>query len=1709
MPARIPSSHPIDPLDALVAHVCDSLIEPLQEEPSSLGRSVFARRLREAILNPALSAGERVIIEQLSLSSPPSEVDRLLTLRVKTALAQACEATGLGRSEAARRFLDSVVVARGEGEVEGRKSASAEGADSLFTWTRTIAEESLPAGATPHVFTNRGGQIELERTLDAWAADHSSTLGDSVSAPAALFELTDALQAIEGHMLKSAPEASKNTLETVARGEDLIGKTLKGKYLITGRLGKGGFGTVYQAVDLGFAEELGEQSGARVAIKVLNSNIQGSQKAIRSFQEEAQRLTLLSHPNIVQWMTFDRTAEGIYYFVMEFLEGRELADVLKDEKQLEPMRVGKIMLDVLAALRCAHEVPEGRALLHLDLKPQNIFILGAPEQGAETAKVIDFGIGQNVSNELADIGRVVVDEDDPNEDLLEQTLFPAGGDSKDGRGLTPEIRFLQRAMAIAGARAGAAPSVDGPVRRARGGTVLYSSPEQCKHLRRDLDIETLDGRSDIYSLGVVGFKALTGTYPFARKATSLKDAYRQHLMEAPRKVRDVRPKVPRRLAAVVDRCLEKDRERRFQSASEARVALEKAMQPLVSTSFLIAVPILLLSLLAMVLHTFLKAPEFQQVGDVSIWRYSRSDPDAEPSKDLVSSFTFDNVLGLANDNLGSRAVLKAGGAPPPAGSPLLMEGDSPKDPEAKPLRDVTLVSDGNGGFEFRVMDGAELPRTDVFIRWPESHVVSLPFRLATVGPLGTARTNFRLVPPGARPSAAAGIDLQAGEPRLVWGGTSHRIVAEVLGAGPTVSRAGIVDTRSAGVERLEPVVNPLDFTVALRVDQVDVAEAGVTRSSFTVALEDRAGRRMRVGEPVELVLTNEPSTIDPDSVHLFRLAPSGKPRLEPVPLNLEEGDLRSTRVHLNNEVDRIELSGRFRKAAWGRSIRLGLKGLGEDQFETFEDGRFSFVVPVDALLGARAARPRAGMTFTAILEVVDSGLLPSDQGGDRRLANVTFVSLSDDSPLAIVDSGGRHQGLGTEKVTYVPPGAATLMIERSSPESVFGLYRVAPESGMEELLGAVSGAAPRVARQIAFQLSSAAPGTEALVLRQFERRGLAARRPGSPAGAEDVGDEPWMTSLRSNELPAPILTIPIELQVLRELGVEFCGFETARETRLLDARVTADLLPDLVLRLDEPDSLDRVVVEVELRGGPVRIERFSAAEIEGAGIEVARRNGAWVLGPDLWARTMLQNAEWEDGEYRLTVRLRDLAGHTEVRECARFSVAARNPRMSPLELETGAFEVVRVSCTVADANGVEWPPTANLEVDGTAFPLHLMSPVDHTADSRSERLVFELPLERAWSRKEAKVTVAASKRGDPQKRTTREVSLAIGRVMPSLPSRLEPGGDLKGGAMRLIRGPSHVDGYVFAEGGAKPGDELWGRFRRTGAPYLTENRSYLSYLQAQATFFKSEGQILIESDDLADYYLDETEVTVAQFLEFVESASGYGDLQNWPFLGSLGSETAAERLRAGRERWLGLRQVSRREKTPVSGVLWEEAMAYARWAGKRLPTLLEWEYAVRGEEGRIFATRQSPRSDGARAFLTEAGEFCEVDDPAYASPDGIFHLCGNVAEWTQTPMWKEQGMLLFKSNDSTFCADLVNGGVKTEELVRKFPADRGGVYGSEGPLFFVVGAGWPPSGGKWEAYGLTMAPHDFRTVDRLQLTDSWRRTPAAPRVGFRCAKSTD
>jgi serine/threonine protein kinase len=163
-----------------------------------------------------------------------------------------------------------------------------------------------------------------------------------------------------------------------------LGQIIDGRYRIRRRIGEGGMGTVYAAEHV--------EIGKSVAMKILHPQYSGDEQLVERFRREAQAASRVGHPNIIDVTDFGTTEDDCAYFVMELLDGMDLADVLAREHRLGPERAVRIAVQVCRALQAAHEV----GIIHRDLKPENIFLV-ARDGETDFVKVLDFGIAQNLA----------------------------------------------------------------------------------------------------------------------------------------------------------------------------------------------------------------------------------------------------------------------------------------------------------------------------------------------------------------------------------------------------------------------------------------------------------------------------------------------------------------------------------------------------------------------------------------------------------------------------------------------------------------------------------------------------------------------------------------------------------------------------------------------------------------------------------------------------------------------------------------------------------------------------------------------------------------------------------------------------------------------------------------------------------------------------------------------------------------------------------------------------------------------------------------------------------------------------------------------------------------------------------------------------------------------------------------------------------------
>lgn len=172
--------------------------------------------------------------------------------------------------------------------------------------------------------------------------------------------------------------------------DPFIGKVLRDTYVIQERVGGGGMGTVYRASHL--------KLGAPVAVKILKRSLRVDATLVQRFYREARAASHLRHPNVISVTDFGETDGGTLFMVMEYVHGRNLADILAAEGPQSPRRIVHVGAQVLSALAEAHAAQ----ILHRDVKPANL-MLESHRDALDLVKVLDFGIAR-IRNPGDDLG---------------------------------------------------------------------------------------------------------------------------------------------------------------------------------------------------------------------------------------------------------------------------------------------------------------------------------------------------------------------------------------------------------------------------------------------------------------------------------------------------------------------------------------------------------------------------------------------------------------------------------------------------------------------------------------------------------------------------------------------------------------------------------------------------------------------------------------------------------------------------------------------------------------------------------------------------------------------------------------------------------------------------------------------------------------------------------------------------------------------------------------------------------------------------------------------------------------------------------------------------------------------------------------------------------------------------------------------------------
>lgn len=181
--------------------------------------------------------------------------------------------------------------------------------------------------------------------------------------------------------------ASQHEATSAPNADPLVGAIFD-KYQVIRRIGEGGMGLVYETIHTVIEK--------RVAMKVLRDDYSSRPEVVERFRQEAKSASRIGHEHIVDISDFGTTPNGSSYFVMEFLEGEDVASVLAREATLTPERATNIVIQCCRALGAAH----AKGIVHRDMKPENIFLVRREEQ-LDFVKIVDFGIAKMSDIETA------------------------------------------------------------------------------------------------------------------------------------------------------------------------------------------------------------------------------------------------------------------------------------------------------------------------------------------------------------------------------------------------------------------------------------------------------------------------------------------------------------------------------------------------------------------------------------------------------------------------------------------------------------------------------------------------------------------------------------------------------------------------------------------------------------------------------------------------------------------------------------------------------------------------------------------------------------------------------------------------------------------------------------------------------------------------------------------------------------------------------------------------------------------------------------------------------------------------------------------------------------------------------------------------------------------------------------------------------------
>ncbi|MFT5042197.1 MAG: sulfatase activating formylglycine-generating enzyme, partial [Hyphomicrobiaceae bacterium] len=1145
------------------------------------------------------------------------------------------------------------------------------------------------------------------------------------------------------------------------------------------------------------------------------------------------------------------------------------------EGRLEPKRVAKILLQILEALNTAHNISEHESILHLDLKPKNIFYLDKPTpESPDRIKVIDFGIGQYIgANKNVDAPPTEAKAADQPSDSAEVSDLATSQRSRDDGGTLQSI-----------------------IHRSTACTPEYASPEQCTHMLPESKLEELgtkftrlDARSDLYSLGVMGFQLLTGQLPFERPAQR-KDFFELHIAGPPRKTGKQGIKIPRKLAKFIDQCLVKDPDQRWKTTEDACQALRHIVNPPIWKPIaLVGVPLLIATGVIAGLGNKDAANQFYAPAG-AIYAGADTPRTKVDTRGLPSDqYRRETIVVTDTADLSTALPWKAAWE----GDSLFLEAQDGAPLEAHAF----LVVDYNASNPFRTDKGFPLIYLD-------SDAVAL--NDASVPELGG-----RAVDPNQQK-----LDI------LVRGRSADISSVTV--------QFGSSDARPAqALGNSESSSSVAKWSIDL--DKFGLADGA---NELTVEVTDKAGAKESLNVPLLVAL----GSLDATHVELagvtpwnnkLRILPSSQPRLK---------------LKLN------------RKANVSWSLRRASADTDEPM------GRREQVSSLDVELNLIRDSAYEGSILISLSEdayVFHS--LDSRNSSSRELDPIPF-EFTDESPdfLAIY-------AIGTESIQTLEIGGAItpIFLNRTTARLDISLKQTSP---------------------VYFEVARADSNEI-----EYEH------------ALTDTAQTSFRATLdlkRADIHDYEIRGFPCDTQTKEKLG----------EAEIIKVRFIVD---DVAPKFQLEGPADVVLKDPEWIVPALRVGVTDASDLE----IPTPVNFTWEIRAN---GTLIDSDSWDDqvspvlsvpmqvalkpsvrrsapdGEYELRVIGADAAGNTVDRANYSFDVATEGPVLtleSPNNLNDWNYDselginrfsflveaedyngIGSLQCTLVDSVNPELSETTELRLKGKS--------------GSSESWVGEFDLRSEWSEREVELHLSGVDAHGMDAipiTETRNLAVIEDFIPDSISLTLASNPSASLSPMHKVTGNRVVE-YIALGRADSTENDLFGTTFKT--------MRYNS-MQSSASW-----EIKYKPGAIADFYMDETEVSVEQFLQFVTDPDGFQNAAHWVDGGQ--PDTA-------RHTQLISLLESQSKDLPVTKVKWDEASAYAHWCGKRLPSLIEWEYAVRG--GTLYRPYSAysyevnldpdPKRfryndyDGA-PWPIEAGDDLTPDT-------GLRNLCTNVSEWCWTP----------------------------------------------------------------------------------------------------------